>query len=55
MIERIYKFLAANYGSLSGTKFKMSLDQHASGAEGLTEDARAKLKDVFNQILQKEI
>lgn len=52
-IDRIYKYLTANYGSLSGTKFKMSIEEQEGG--GLTSEGRSKLKDIFNQIMQKEI
>ena len=48
LVERIYKFLASNYGILSGNKFRMTIDEAKDKQTGaITHEGRTKLKDVF--------
>ena len=55
LAERIFKFVAANYGALSGTKFKNTIDEAYDQEGNLTEEGRVKVKEIFTMILQKEI
>jgi hypothetical protein len=54
-LDRVFKFLASNYGSLSGTKFKETMDNSYDNQMNLTEEGIGKLKQIFNTILIKEI
>ncbi len=54
-LDRVFKFLASNYGSISGTKFKEIMDTQVDKHNNLTEEAISKLKSTFNTILIKEI
>ena len=54
-LDRIYKFVSQNYGAMSGTKFRQALDEGRDAEGRLTDEARNKLKEMFQQILTKEI
>ena len=54
-LERIFKFVAANYGALSGTNFKNTISEAYDHEGNLTEEGRAKVKEIFTMILQREI
>ena len=47
--------MAANYGALSGTKFKNAIDEAYDQEGNLTDEGRAKVKEIFTMILQREI
>ena len=51
----MYKFVSANYGALSGNKFKTTMDQSLDDEANLTDEGKAKIKETFIVILQKEI
>ena len=47
--------MSANYGALSGTKFRQTIDESMDENGALTEQGKGKVKEIFNQILVKEI
>ena len=54
-LDCIFKFVASNYGSLSGSKFKTAIEESYDFEGNLTDDGFAKVKEIFNTILIKEI
>ena len=47
--------MSANYGALSGTKFRQTIDESQDEMGALTDQGKVKVKEIFNQILIKEI
>ena len=46
-LDRIYKFLSSNYSSVSGTKFRNTVDEGRDEQGKLNPEARAKVKEMF--------
>ena len=53
--DRIYKFVASNYGAINGTKFKETLENAYDNEANLTDEGKAKVKEFFITIMQREI
>lgn len=54
-LDRIYKYLSAYYGAQSGTNFRNVVAEARNEHGGLTPEGKSKVKDMFKQILVKEI
>ena len=53
--DRIYKFVGSNYGTLASNKFKSAIDDAYDHQGNMTEEGRTRVKEIFIQILQREI
>ena len=53
--DRIYKFVGSNYGTVASNKFKSAVDDAYDHQGAMTEEGRARVKEIFIQILQREI
>ena len=55
IVDRIYKFIGSNYGTVASTKFRRTIDEAHDTHGMITEEGRLKVKEIFIQILQREI
>ena len=53
--DRIYKFVGSNYGTVASNKFKSAIDDAYDHQGNMTEEGRTRVKEIFIQILQREI
>ena len=53
--DRIYKFVGSNYGTVASNKFKTAIDDAYDHQGNMTEEGRTRVKEIFIQILQREI
>ena len=55
VLARIRKYLSTNYGAASANNFKNNVDQHLDENGNITDAGRSKIKEIYLEILQKEI